>query len=356
MDRRTFLTTTTAAAAASLTTPAGEAAATHEALPSPALGNGAKHLRLSAAWAADVPVFGTAAVQIAQRVIAALGDRYRIEVTAGDEAAPLQLHEGAADLHFGPGDALIAQEPGMAYFAGMPGSLGLGAIEHQSWLLGGGGQMLWDDLAANAGLKPLLAGHTGSPGLWSSARLAGAADFAGATVAVSRSGRVPAELLGAKPVHWGGETVRDGLVRGSVLAAAWGNPLASLALGFDGSASHFYPTGLDPAGSAVVLSIRRPLWEAMSAGDRAVLEAVAAEAWSLSLAESRGHERIVTQVLEQRPSLAVGRLPSALRSAWDAAAQGYAHELAASSQQITRIHDSYMAWRRQLGLDGGPLA
>ncbi len=52
------------------------------------------------------------------------------------------------------------------------------AQDFATWLTVGGGRLLWDDLAAEVGVKSLLAGHSGAPPpLWSAAPLAGLSDL-----------------------------------------------------------------------------------------------------------------------------------------------------------------------------------
>ena len=67
-----------------------------------------------------------------------------------------------------------------AFFAGLPFSQGLDKLALQTWLAAGGGAMLSDELAAEHGFKPLVAGHTGpSTGVWAAARLETPSDLAG---------------------------------------------------------------------------------------------------------------------------------------------------------------------------------
>lgn len=349
MDRRTFLTTTGAAAAATALGPATEARPIEGEQPAlPALSGSGRELRLAGFWSADVPVFGAAAAEVSRRLAAALEGRYRIRPEATVDAHPLHAGGGAPDLFFVPGEALASVDPAMVYFTGLPGPLGLEASALQAWLAVGGGQMLWDDLAAGHGFKPLLAGHTGPPGLWASSPLAA---LDGLRIALAPSRAALARTAGAEPVHGPAAVLREQLAAGSVTAVEWGNPLAALALGFHEVAAHYYPGGLNPGGSALVLGVRLEIWEVMSGGERATIEAIAAQAWSLALAERLAHDTILLQVLRDTPTLEVGALPPAVLSRWNAAAVAMVRSLPGVSPEVARIHDSYMAWRRQLGFD-----
>jgi TRAP-type mannitol/chloroaromatic compound transport system substrate-binding protein len=349
MDRRTFLTTTGAAAAATALGSATEARPLDGEAPAPpgSIGSG-RELRLALAWSADVPVFGAAAADIARRLAAILEGRCRIRPEPMPDMEPLAGDAGAPDLFFAPGEALASVVPAMAYFTGLPGDFGLDASALQAWLVVGGGQMLWDDLAADHGFKPLLAGHTGAPGLWVSSPLAA---LDGLKIALAPSRAAVARTAGAEPVHAAAAVLCRELAACSVAAVEWGNPLAAVALGFHEAAGHYYPGGLNPGGSALVLGVRLEIWEAMSGSERAMVEAIAAQAWSLAVAESRAHEAMLLKVLRESPTVEIGEVPPAVLSRWNDAAAAIVGRLPGISREIARIHDSYMAWRHQLGLD-----
>ncbi len=85
-------------------------------------------------------------------------------------------------------------------FAGLPLAQGLEASDLQTWLAVGGGSMLWEELAAEFGHKPLVVGHTGpSAGVWASARLETVADLVGARVHAEGLAADVLRALGAAP-------------------------------------------------------------------------------------------------------------------------------------------------------------
>src|SRR3974377_2357846 len=52
------------------------------------------------------------------------------------------------------------KQPAAAYFTTVP--FGLTPNEHVAWVDAGGGQALWDELYAPFGVKPFMAGNTGT--------------------------------------------------------------------------------------------------------------------------------------------------------------------------------------------------
>ncbi|MCL4767078.1 MAG: hypothetical protein KJZ80_12645 [Hyphomicrobiaceae bacterium] len=345
MDRRTFLKTTTAAAGSSLGLAVAAAQAAPDAetpeIAAPALARGLEALVLATPWGPDVPVLGDAAARMATRLQQVLGASYRI---VQDHAAA----SSHADLTFAMLDPDV--EPGLAFFAGLPGAFGLEPGRHQAWLTIGGGQMLWDDLAARRGSKPLLAGHTGARcGLWANRPLTDAADLAGGAIALPGPGRSIARALGVEPVALPPAELGAALAEGRLAAAEWGNPLAGLVLGLPQAATHFYRGGIHRNGVPVALEVRLSLWERLGAAERIALEGVAARELALSLAEALAHESVVEQTMARVPTLSISEFPVALAAAVDAATAALIDEAGSASPDAARIGASYMAFRWLLG-------
>ena len=168
----------------------------------------------------------------------------------------------------------------------------------QTWLAAGGGAMLWDELAADLGFKPLVAGHTGpSPGVWAAARLETVADLAGARVHADGLAADVLRALGAAPtVRAGADSDGEQLADGRLQAAEWLGPLAAVAPDLQPLAQRLYQPGFNRNGMVLSLNVAKPLWDGMSAADRAIFEGCAAQEYQLSLADAAAHALIERQV------------------------------------------------------------
>ena len=217
MDRRDFLKSTGAAAVAAGAAASTQATASDADNPAaPAILSGVRHLMLSSTSPTDLP--GSGAERLALRIGAATAGRVRIEVRIG---------AGDADLTFG--SAHHAAHPAFAYFAGLPFGEGLDTASLQTWLVAGGGQMLWDELAAAYGFKSLIAGHTGeSDGVWAAERLESKSDLADLRIAVSGLAGDVVSAFGATVVGVGPGELKAALADGRVAAAEWPGPLAAV--------------------------------------------------------------------------------------------------------------------------------
>ena len=340
MDRRDFLKSTGAAAVAAGTAATTPAAAGDADTPAaPAILSGVQHLTLASTSPTDLP--GSGAERLARRLEAAAAGRFRIEVRGGTGA-------GDADLTFA--SAHHAAHPAFAFFGGLPLSQGLDAASLQTWLAAGGGQMLWDELAAAHGFKPLVAGHTGaSAGVWATARLEKPSDLAGLRIAVSGFAGNVLSALGAAPVEVAPHELKAALADGRIAAAAWLGPLAAVSPDLQPLTQRLYEPGFQRTGALLALGVRRELWERLGAADQAIFEACAAQECQASLTDAHAHALIARHAAAPEKWPVRTGFPADLTTALEAAAQEAVARLAEFDLTARRIHDSYQAFRAMIG-------
>ena len=335
MDRRDFLKTTGAAAVAVGTAPAATAGETAP-VPAPAVLSGVRELTLSS----DRPSPpGEGADRLARRIEAATDNRYRVTIAQGGDT---ELAYGSVWRHAG-------LHRSFHVFAGLPLAQGLETSDLQTWLAVGGGSMLWEELAAEFGHKPLIAGHTGrSAGVWASARLETVADLVGVRVHAEGLAADVLRALGAAPTVLSGADLREQLADGRLQAAEWLGPIAAAAPDLQPLAQRLHSPGFNRHGMLISLDVRRPLWDGMSSADRAIFEGCAAQEYQLSLTDAAAHALIERQV--ESPSKWPVRLgwSSKLATAFERAAAEAVAAIADIDPTARRIHDSYHAFRRML--------
>lgn len=346
MDRREFLITTGAAAAA---TASATAAAAEAPVAAPVIRSDARELRFAMPWPDNGQGFGDSARRLLRRIEIASDGRYRFSVQGVSESGPAAVGAGDGDLYHGLAHDLADRHPAFAYFGGLPGHLGMAAYDHAAWIEVGGGQSLWDDLAAEAGVKPLVAGHSGHiHGLWSMRPITSLADLAGEKVHVRGPARDVVRALGAEPVTLAAADVAGALGSGRILAAEWGGVLASSAAGIAAVAKHHTAFGVTRHGSTLALHIAEPVWTSLSAADQALFAACAAEEHRTSLAEARGHEMMMRTALRTR-GLDFSGLPSDLKDAMERVSDAVIAHIAGKDARAGRINASYMAFKSLIG-------
>ncbi len=96
--------------------------------------------------------------------------------------------------HFAAG-----KHPVFRFFGNVP--FGLTAHEHAGWLRFGGGQELWEEAYAKAGVQPLLAGTTGpQAGGWFKREIKSVDDLKGLKMRVGGMGRDVMARLGVDAI------------------------------------------------------------------------------------------------------------------------------------------------------------
>ena len=136
------------------------------ALAVPALAQSGKmRWRMITSWPKRLPGPGMSAERVAERIGALSGGRLEISVAAAGEVVPAlevldAVGSGVAEMGHTAAFYWQGKEPAAAFFTTVP--FGLLPNEHVAWIDAGGGQALWDELYAPFGVKPFMAGNTGT--------------------------------------------------------------------------------------------------------------------------------------------------------------------------------------------------
>lgn len=342
MDRRAFLKTTGAAAAAATTATAAAAATTE--VPAPALAKGVRRLRLAMAWPDAVSGPADQARRLAQRIAAMSGGRFEIVVVPDAGSVFAAVRAGDADLYHGSEHDHLEAHRALAYFAGLPGDRGIPARHLIAWMLVGGGQSLWDELAGEFGIKAVLAGHSGEEAFFlATRRIEEMSELAGKKVSVTGLARDVVRGLGLEPAAETAAEVAGAMARGDVLAAEWGGALTSNSLGLTVQAPYAVGTGINRHGFAFSLGMRRSLWEGLGPADQAIFTTAAAAELQLALAEDEAHRRLLA------PSPRADRtwpLAAELHRAICRVADAVVAQVAGADPHAQRINAGYTAFRR----------
>jgi TRAP-type mannitol/chloroaromatic compound transport system substrate-binding protein len=340
MDRREFLKSTGAAAAAATTA----TAAVETAIAAPAVAKGLYELRLAMPWADGFAGPADQAHRLGQRIAAMSEGRIRVVPSFGVPNGLAAVRAGAADLYFASEHDNLDAYRSLAYFAGLPGDRGLSPQHLQTWIGLGGGQALWDELAADLGVKPMLAAHTGARSyLLATERIDAMGALAGRKAHVQGLARDVARGLGLEPVSVAPAQFAGAMRSGDVLAAECGGAITSYALGLHAVAPYWAGTSINRHGTALSLGIGRALWDRLSAADQAMFAAAASAEFQLSLAEEEAHRNML---YPEPPADRTWSLASELSHAIRRVADAVVAHAAGADAQTRRINDSYTAFRR----------
>lgn len=346
MHRRDFLKSTGGAAAAAATVGVAARAGLdiEPALAAPAVSHAPRTLTLAMPWAGNTSGYADDALRLARRI-----------ETACDGAVRIELVDGADDragtaMTIAPVNAHVAHHPAFAFFAGLPGETGLEAADLDGWLIAGGGQELWDALASDIGVKPLLAGHSGSdPVLWSRTPIAMIDDFAGRRIFARGLAADVVRGLGGLPVVLDEAAAERGLAAGEIDAAEWGGLVHASAIGLPRAMPFGLAGAFGPASSALSLDIRLDVWERLGGAERTAIAAAASAELRAVLAEDRAARGMIEGAVKARFGAVITRPSSALRAAIDCVAAAIVAHAAGYDADAQRINTSYLTYRRAIG-------
>lgn len=342
MDRRRFL------AAGALGAGAGAASS----LAAPAIAQDVTRLRCVTTWPANFPGLGYAPQRIAEYAETMSGGSLQIEVYAAGELAPAfeafdVVSSGGADMYHGAEYYWQGKSPAFNFFAAVP--FGLTATDFTAWINFGGGQELWDALAAEFGIKPFLAGNTGhQTGGWFRNEIETLEDFRGLTMRIPGLGGEVIRQLGGSAIALSGGEIFQSLQSGAIDATEWVGPWNDLAFGFHRITPYYYSPGFHEPGTALSLGINLERWEGLSAEHQAIIRHACASANDLSIGEFawRNGEALNALVLEHGVQLR--GFSDEIWSEIARVSEEVVAEVGASDDATAAIYASYRAARARL--------
>lgn len=207
------------------------------------------------------------AFRLARRIERAFEGSVKIIIaSSGGKASIGALAAGDAELHFGSEHANIPHAAAIAYFAGLPASLGADGPAMSRWIRKGGGQALWEGCMRPHGVQPLLAQHTGAgAGLWLNTPFS---TFNGLRIAADGLSAEVFRALGADVDSLTMEEASHAMSVGSRDAVELDTLEDALASGIANAATTCILASPRGRGSVLSLSLRLELWQQFTADDR----------------------------------------------------------------------------------------
>ncbi|MBX2855102.1 MAG: TRAP transporter substrate-binding protein [Rhodobacteraceae bacterium] len=341
MDRRQFLI------AAPLAAPLATS------LAAPALAQSRREMVIVSTWPRDYPGLGLSAQRLGGEIEAQTGGRLKVSYfAAGERVGAFDAFDavaaGDAQAYIGAEGYWRGKHPGFPFFQTVP--MGLTCTEMVAWADHLGGQALWDDLAAEYGLKGLFCGGTGvSMGGWFNKEINSVTDFQGLRFRVPGLASDVFSRLGASPASLPPGQIYESLASGVVDGAEWVGPWADYALKLHEAARYYYAPGLHEPGGMVSMGINAAWWAALPAGDRAVIETLCAAETTRLLAEYDAQNGVYLDKLITEHGVELRTYPEEVAGAFaEAAAEVYA-EISEHDARAAAILDSFFAARERLG-------
>jgi TRAP-type mannitol/chloroaromatic compound transport system substrate-binding protein len=356
MDRRGFLKSASGviavAATGSHAAVAGPSPSAN--LPAPSYVKGRRILQVALAWPDNGQGFGDVAQSFATTVSdltdAALQVSYTplSHTSLGTSASAPQV-PGELDGVFGVERVLFGHDRASSYFVGLPGDHGLTGRELQLWLSMGGGQSLWDEVASEVGLKPLLVGHSGGPSvLWARKPMDERTSFLNQSLVAEGLARDVAIGLGSEIADDLTVTPGRALAAGKVDLCDAAGLAASVADGLPGTARYLYQPGFYRHGIATAIGLNLEAWHGLSRAHAAVVELAASKTFANSLDWASAHSSLMQAALLARRDVEVLQLHASVASAINRVSDAVVAHVAANGPRARRINAQHLAFRNRM--------
>ena len=154
------------------------------------------------------------------------------------------VQNGTADMAHTAAIYWSGKMPSAPLFTTAP--FGLTPREHMTWIDAAGGQTLWDELYADFGVKPFMAGNTEfNMAGWYNRQMESKEDLVGLKVRIVGLGAEILRQLGATPVSMPTSEVFGALQSGVVDGAELLGPYSDSSLGMQKVAKYYYGPGFN---------------------------------------------------------------------------------------------------------------
>ena len=329
---------------------AGLAGGAALAFPAPAIAQGARRLTMVTDWP-EGPGLLTSARRLGQAITEASGGRLTVEVFAsGALVRPLETFDaveaGVADMFHSHIGYFARKSPAFHFYSAVP--FGFTANELFAWVRFGGGQALWDDLAGQFNVKPLLCCSTGTQmGGWFRNEVVTAEGFRGLRYRMAGLGAEVFRRLGATVVMLPAADIVQALRSGAIDACEWGGPWIDTAMGLHRVAGYYYYPGWHEPGAAVSLGISRTVWDSLEDSDRRLIETAAAAEYATALAEFDTNNAAALARLRAEKSVQLRRFDAAMLKSFAQIARELVDEVG-SDAPAAAIYRSYRDFRASI--------
>jgi TRAP-type mannitol/chloroaromatic compound transport system substrate-binding protein len=329
----------------------GGAAAAASGFPAPAIAQGLKQFKMVTTWPKNFPGLGTGAERLAERITTLSEGKIEVKVfAAGELVPPFQSFDavsaGNAEMAHSAAYYWQGKSPGFNFFTAVP--FGLLPMEHASWIAYGGGQELWDELALQFDIKPILRASTGPQmGGWFRREVNTVDDFQGLKFRMPGLGGEVLRRLGTAVINLPGGEIFPALQSGTIDGTEWVGPWHDLAFGFYKVAQFYYWPGWHEPGTTGEVMFNRQVWEGLTKEEQLLIQvAIEAEGWR-EYAEINAQNANSLKVLVEEHNVQVKRFSDELLQEIGRVSGEVVAEVGASDPLTQKIYDSYMDFRER---------
>jgi TRAP-type mannitol/chloroaromatic compound transport system substrate-binding protein len=227
---------------------------------------------------------------------------------------------------------------------------GLNSRQMTAWMYEGNGLKLMREFYAGYNIINFPMGNTGAQmGGWFRKEIKSLADFKGLKFRCGGFAGKVVERIGGVPQNIPGGEIYQALEKGTIDAAEWVGPYDDQKLGFVKVAKNYAYPGWWEGGPQLDLHINTKAWEALSAENKAIVEAAAAFAHTDMQAKYDGkNAAALRQLVSQGAKLFP--FPKPLMDAAFKEAMALYSEIGAKNPRWKKVYADYSAFRKDANL------
>ena len=366
MERRKFLT----GAATGLVAGAGavalsacgqkqDAQKAESAPAAPAVMTKKRELKMVTTWPKNFPGLGTGAQRMADRITEMTDGQLTVKLFAANELVPaLQSFDavsgGQADMYHGAEYYWQGKSKAFNFFAAVP--FGLTAAEMNAWVYSGGGQELWDELAAGFNVKPFMGGNTGvQMGGWYNKEINSLEDYKGLKIRMPGLGGDVLKQLGAAAINLPGGEIFQSLQSGAIDATEWVGPWNDLSFGFYKVAKFYYYPGFHEPGTTLSMGMNKDVWESLSKAEQSIVTNAAMAENNAMNAEFNARNGDALKTLISEHGVQLKKFSDSIMAEISSVSKKVLEEVATADEMTGRVFTSFMETRSK-ALDWAEIA
>ncbi len=292
-------------------------------------------------------IFGAADV-FAKQIKAMSGGKFEVSVHAAGELMPAfgvvdGVQAGTVECAHTAPYYFFGKDETFALGCAIP--FGLNSRQMTAWMYEGNGGKLMREFYAKYNMINFPGGNTGSQmGGWFRKEIKNVADIKGLKMRIGGFGGKVLERLGAVPQNIPGGEIYQSLEKGTIDAAEWIGPYDDQKLGFNKVAPFYYYPGWWEGGPELDFFINQKAFDALSAENKAIVEAAASQAHVVMQAR---YDALNPNALKQLVGAGTKLRPfpaDMMNAAFKAATDLYA-ELSAKNENWRKVYADYNKFR-----------
>jgi TRAP-type mannitol/chloroaromatic compound transport system substrate-binding protein len=330
-------------------------AATGAALAAPAVARAqgsSRELRMATAWPKGSAGLGANAQRLADMIAAMSAGRLTVRVFAAGELVPAfaafdAVSDGRADMLHSTPHFAAGKNPVFRFFGNVP--FGLTAHEHFGWLRFGGGQALWEQAYAKAGVQPFLGGTTGpQAGGWFRKEIKSLDDLKGLKMRAGGFGGEVLKRMGVDAILTPPGEIAAAMASGKLDAVEWNGPWNDREAGLHKLAPYYYMPGVLEIGPMLEASINKEMFASLGADLQEVIRRATAASAFETYGDFTYHNAVNYEVL-LKEGVQMRTFPPDVIKAKAETSEAMLREIAQQSDFNRKVYDSFVGYRRAAG-------